>query len=49
MMRKMVLTLIMGMVLAGAAVTSTPFPVLLVMGCLILWALSVAMRSEQQG
>ena len=49
MMRKIVLTLIMSVVLAGAAATSTPFPVLLVMGCLIIWALSVALRSEQQG
>jgi hypothetical protein len=49
MMRKIVLTSIMVIALAGAAVTSTPLPVLLVMGCLILWALSVALRSEQQG
>jgi hypothetical protein len=49
MIRKIVLVLIMGVVLAGAAATSTPLPVLLVMGCLILWALPVALRSEQQG
>jgi len=49
MIRKIVLTLIMGIALAGAAVTSTPLPVLLVMGFLMLWALSVALRSEQQG
>lgn len=49
MMRKIVLTLIMGIALAGAAITSTPLPVLFVMGCLILWALSVALRNEQQG
>ena len=49
MMRKIVLTLIMGVALAGAAVTSTPLPVLLVMGFLIIWALSVALRGEQQG
>lgn len=49
MIRKVVLILIMGLALAGATVTSTPFPVLLVMGCLILWALSVTLRSEQQG
>jgi len=48
-MRKIVLTLIMGVALAGAAVTSTPLPVLLVMGFLIIWALSVALRGEQQG
>ena len=49
MMRKFVLTLIMGVVLAGAVATSTPFPVLLAMGFLIIWALSIALRSEQQG
>jgi hypothetical protein len=48
MVRKIVLILIMSIALAGAAVTSTPLPVLLVMGFLILWALSVALRSEQQ-
>ena len=48
MMRRIFLILIMGVILAGAAATSTPFPVLLVMGCLIVWALSVALRSEQQ-
>jgi hypothetical protein len=49
MMRKIVLTLIMGVALAGAAISSTPLPVLLAMGCLTLLALSVALRSEQQG
>ena len=49
MMRKIVLILIMGVTLAGAAATSTPIPVLLVMGCLIILALSAAMHSEQQG
>ena len=49
MMRKFVLRLIMGVVLAGAVATSTPFPVLLAMGFLIIWALSIALRSEQQG
>ena len=49
MMHKIVLTLIMGVVLAGAAATSTPFPVLLAMGFLILLALSVALRSQQKG
>ena len=48
MIRKIVLILIMGVTLAGAAATSTPFPVLLVMGCLILLALSVALRTEQR-
>ena len=49
MMRKIVLTLIMSVVLAGAVATSTPLPVLLAMGGLIIWALSIALRSEQQG
>ena len=49
MIRRIVLTAIMGMSLAGAAVTSTPVPVLLVMGCLIIIALSIAVRREQQG
>jgi hypothetical protein len=48
MIRKIVLVLIMGVTLAGAAATSTPVPVLLAMGCLILWALSVALRRQQQ-
>jgi hypothetical protein len=47
MIRKIVLILIMGLTLAGAAATSTPIPVLLVMGCLIIFALSVV-RGEQQ-
>ena len=49
MLRKIVLILIMGVVFAGAVSTSTPFPVLLAMGCLILWALSVALRRQQEG
>jgi hypothetical protein len=49
MMRRIVLTAIMGLSLAGAAVSSTPVPVLLVMGCLIIIALSIAVRREQQG
>lgn len=49
MMRKIVLILIMGVALAGATTTSTPFPILIVMGWLILLALFVALRSEQQG
>ena len=49
MIRKVALILVMGVALTGAAATSTPFPVLLVMGFLILWALSVALRGEQHG
>ena len=48
MVRKLALIFIMGMAVAGAAATSTPFPVLLVMGVLIIGALSAALRSEQQ-
>ena len=36
MMRRIILTLIMGVALAGAAATSTPLPVLLGMGSLII-------------
>ena len=48
MLGKIVLLIIMSGVLAGAATTSIPLPVLLVMGCLILFALSAVMRREQQ-
>ena len=48
MIPKIVLILIMSATLAGASVTSTPFPVLLAIACLIIVALSVAMRGEQQ-
>ena len=49
MMHKIALIFVMGVVLAVATVASTPSPVLFVMGCLILFALSIAIRSEQQG
>jgi hypothetical protein len=49
MFNKIVLILIMGLILLGAAITSTPIPVLWGMGILIFLALSVALRSEQQG
>lgn len=48
MFRRIALLLLMGVPLAGAVVTSTPFPVLLVMGFLILFALSVAIPSREQ-
>jgi len=38
----------MGIILAGATTTSTPLPVLLMMGVLILLALFVSPRREQQ-
>jgi hypothetical protein len=46
---KIVLILILGMILAGAATTSTSNPVLVGMGGLILLALYVAMRRDEQG
>jgi len=49
MIRRIFLIVIMGLSLAGAAVSSTPVPVLLVMGCLIIIALSIAVRRDQQG
>ena len=49
MLGKIVLVIIMAGILAGAAATSTFIPVLVVMGGLILLALSAAMHREQQG
>jgi hypothetical protein len=49
MFRKLVLVTFMCIILWGAATTTTPFPVLLGMGCLTLFAISVAMRSEERG
>lgn len=48
MIRKFFLISIMGLTLAGAMATSTPFAVLLAMAGLILVALSSATRSDQQ-
>jgi hypothetical protein len=48
MIRKIFLILIMGLLLAGAAITSTPLPVLLAMGGLVIFALVIAIGSEQQ-
>jgi hypothetical protein len=48
MIRKIVLVLIMSATLAGAVAASTPVPVLIAMGCLIIFALS-SVRGEQQG
>jgi hypothetical protein len=47
MMPKIILILIMGVTLAGAA-SSMPRTVTLVMGCLTLFALSIVMRSQRQ-
>jgi len=49
MFRKTILIIVMCMPLVGAAATDTPAPVLLVMGGLIILALSIAIRGEQQG
>ena len=49
MFEKTILILIMSMILLGAAMTALPIPVLWGMGCLIFLALSVALRSPQQG
>jgi hypothetical protein len=40
MFRKVLITFVMGTLLIGAAATGTPFPVLLLMGCLLLIALT---------
>ena len=49
MFRRMVLVVFMCIILWGAAATTTPAPVLVAMGCLTLFAISVAMRSEERG
>jgi hypothetical protein len=45
-MRRLFLVIFMSVPLAGAALTGTSLPVLLAMGALILFALTVAMRNE---
>jgi hypothetical protein len=40
---------IMGVVLVGAAAAATPVPVLVAMGSLIVFALSVALYRDRQG
>ena len=49
MLPKLVLILIMGVALVGAAATTTRTPVLVAMGFLVLLALLAALRQEQQG
>jgi hypothetical protein len=50
MARKIVFVFVMGLALAGAAATGTSFPVLLLMGALLLVALvETSARDEQQG
>ena len=48
MIRKVFVLILMSVPLVGAAVTAAPLPVLLAMGGLIIIALTVAPRSEQQ-
>jgi hypothetical protein len=47
MIRKVFLLILMGVPLVGAAAAKTPVPVLLAMGCLIVFAASLSNRSEQ--
>jgi hypothetical protein len=49
MLRKIVLVGLMSVPMIGALTTQTPSPVVVVMGCLILLAISVAMRRKQPG
>ena len=49
MFDKIILTLIISVILLGVAMTAVPIPVLWGMGCLGFFALSVALRSQQQG
>ncbi len=48
MFEKNILTLIISMLLLGAAMIAMPIPVLWGMGCLIFLALFVVQRSQQQ-
>jgi hypothetical protein len=48
MFDKIILTLIISVILLGAAMTAVPIPVLWGMGCLIFFALSLSQRSQQQ-
>ena len=48
MFRKILISFVMGMLLIGAAATGTSFPVLLMMGCLLLIALTETETREEQ-
>ena len=48
MFDKIILTLIISVILLGAAMTAVPIPVLWGVGCLIFYALSVALRYQPQ-
>lgn len=49
MFDKVILTLIISMILLGAAMIAIPIPVLWGMGCLFFTALFVAFRRQPQG
>jgi hypothetical protein len=49
MFEKNVLTLVISMILLGAAMTAVPVPVLWAIGCLSFLALFVATRPQHQG
>jgi hypothetical protein len=48
MIRKIGFIAIMGLALVGAAASARPVPVLVVLGSLIVFALSVALQRERQ-
>ncbi|HEU0293448.1 MAG TPA: hypothetical protein VFR47_11970 [Anaerolineales bacterium] len=48
MFRKILITSVMGMLLIGAALTGTSFPVLLLMACLLLIALTETSTREER-
>jgi hypothetical protein len=49
MFDKIILSLIMSMILLGAAMIAVPIPVLWGMACLIFFALAAILRPQQQG
>ncbi len=49
MFDKIILTLIISVILLGAAMTAVPIPVLWGIGCAIFFALSFALRDQPQG
>jgi hypothetical protein len=49
MFDRIILILIVSIMLVGVAMTAVPIPVLWGMGCLGFFALSVALRRQQQG
>ena len=49
MFDKIILTLLISVILLGAAMTAIPIPVLWGIGCLIFFVLSVVLRDQPQG